>query len=112
MTFREQVAADITDVFLNPEEFAELHTIDTTELLAVVSRDSSTKRSGVSSRNYDGLHGEFLTVNFRAADYDRRPQQGENIKVDGKLYKVDTCSEAMGMVTLKVGAYRMGGGFP
>lgn len=112
MTFREQVVADITDVFLNPDEFAEMHTIDTTELLAVVSNDASLKRSGVSSRNYDGLHGEFLTVNFRAADYDRRPKQGENVKIDGKLYKVDSCTVSMGMVTLKVGAYRMGGGFP
>lgn len=111
MTFRDQVAADITGVFLNPDEFAETHTLDNTELLAVVSRDSSTKRSGISSRNYDGLHGEFITVNFRAADFARTPKQGENIKLDGKPYKVDSCNVAMGMVTLKIGAYRMGGAF-
>lgn len=111
MTFREQVAADITDVFLNLDEFAETHTLDDTELLAVVSRDSSTKRSGISSRNYDGLHGDFATVNFRAEDFARRPKQGENIKLDGHLYKVDTCNVSMGMVTLKIGAYRMGGAF-
>lgn len=97
-------------VFINADEFAETHTLDSTELLAVVSRDTSTKRSGVSSRNYDGLHGDFATVCFKASDYDRRPKQGENIKLDGKLYKVDACSVSMGMVTLKIGAYRMGGG--
>lgn len=111
MTFREQVVADISGVFINPDEFAETHTLDGTELLAVVSRDSSTHRSGTSGRNYDGLHGEFITVNFRAADFARTPKQGENIKLDGKSYKVDSCNVAMGMVTLKIGAYRMGGAF-
>lgn len=110
MTFREQVVADLSGVFINLDEFAETHTLDNTELLAVVSRDSSAKRSTLSSRNYSGLHGDFATVNFRAADFARRPKQGENIKLDGKLYKVDSCSVAMGMVTLKIGAYSMTGG--
>lgn len=86
-----------------------MHTLDGKELLAVVSHDTTRKKSGIASHNYDGIHGDFATICFKAADYDRRPKQGENIRFDGKLYKVDSCSISMGMITLGVGAYRMGG---
>ncbi len=109
MSFREQVDADIDRVFLNHAEFGDVHKLDNVELLAVVSTSKTRQRSGVQSRNYEGLHGDFATVNIRKDDFPRIPKQGENIRLDGKLYKVGECRDNMGMLYLELVAYRMGG---
>ena len=109
MSFREQVADDIGNVFLNDAEFAEIHTLDGVELLAVVSTNQTRQRSNLQQRNFDGLHGDWATVNIRKEDFPRVPKQGENIRLDGKAYKVAECRDIMGMLRLSLAAYRMGG---
>lgn len=109
MSFRDQVAADIENVFLNPEEFGEIHNLDGVELLMVMSTSKTRPKSGVSSRNYDGIFGDFATVNIRKEDFPRIPKQGENIRLDGKRYTVEECRDNMGMLHMVLAAYRMGG---
>lgn len=109
MGFKEIVAADIDRVFLNPNEFGEMHRLDDVELCAVISTNQTKQRSKVQSRNFEGLHGEFMTVNIKKSDFPRIPKQGENIRLDGKLYKVSECRDNMGMLYIELAAYRMGG---
>ena len=109
MSFREQVEADIGNVFLNLDGFAEMHNLDGTELPAVVSTSKTRPKSGSVGRNYDGLHGDFATVNIRKADFPRIPKQGENIRLDGKRYTVEECRDNMGMLHMVLTAYRMRG---
>ena len=61
MGFKEQVAADLTRVFMNPEEFGEHHDLDGTACICVVSGDMTEKRNAVlhdGRRTPDGLHGD------------------------------------------------------
>ena len=109
MSFRDDVLADIDNVFLNLNEFAEYHIINGAEVAAVVSTLKTDMKSTISSRNYDGLHGDFVTVNVRKSDFTRIPKQGENIRVDGKRYTVDEVRDNMGMLLMILSAYRMGG---
>lgn len=110
MSFRDQVAADIDRVFMNSSEFAEPHTVNGDEVMAVVSGNQTKKRSGISSRNYDGLHGDFTTISVKKALLKAIPAQGQNLKLDGKLFKVDKCVDNMGILTIDLAIYRMGGG--
>ena len=110
--FRDMVSADIDNVFLNSEEFAEVPNVNGSDVLAVVSNDMSKPNSRVPGgvKSTDGLHGDVCTVNVRKDTISRLPKQGENFKLDGKLYKVDTCTDDMGMLTICLRSYRMGGG--
>jgi hypothetical protein len=110
MSFREQVAADIEAVFLNASEFAEIHQIDNVECLAVVSNDttSNIKRTLGGPRVTDGLHGDYATVAVKKADLPRVPVQGNNLRLDGKLFKVASCTEDMGMLNILLVGNRMG----
>ena len=109
MSFKDDVINDLDDVFFCDMEFADLHNLNGTEILAVVSINSTKERSGNASRNYDGLHGDFATVSIRQTDIETEPKQGQNFKLDGKLYKVVLCKANMGMLTIELGGYRMGG---
>ena len=115
MGFKEQVAADVSAVFLNPNEFGERHNLDGTDCICVISGDMTEKRNASlhgGQRTPEGLHGDYLTVCVRTDDLLSVPKQGTNFKVDGKRYTVDTCTEDMGMLTMTLGAFRAGGGFP
>ena len=111
MGFKDMVAADISAVFLNPDEFGETHNLNGTECTCVIYGDETAKRSAGlldSKRTPDGLHGDFISVCVKASDLPNIPKMGTNFKVDGQTYKVDSCTEDMGMLTMTLGAYRMG----
>lgn len=110
MGFREQLQADIDAVFLNDSEFAEMHQLDNVECLAIVSNDTTSKstKSLGGPRMTDGLHGDYATVAVKESDLPRVPVQGNNFKLDGKLYKVASCTEDMGMLNITLVANRMG----
>mgnify|MGYP002855552937 CR=1 FL=1 len=111
MGFKEMVAADISAVFLNPSEFGEIHKLDGNECVCVIYGDSTTARNAALPEGRvtpTGLHGDFVTVCVKASDLGREPKQGTNFTVDGKRYTVDSCTNDMGMLTIVLGAYRMG----
>lgn len=112
--FKDMVEADITNVFLNLEEFAEIHNLDGVDCACVFSSDRTDDRMAAlhgKQRTPDGLHGDYVTVCVRSSDLKKVPKEGTNFKVDSKRYTVDSCTEDMGMLTIVLGAYRMGGGF-
>lgn len=105
--FKDMVAADIDNVFLNEDEFAETHTLEGNTCVCVITNDR-TKRVTRSARNFSGLHGDFLCVVVKTSSLQREPKQGENFRVDSKLYKMASCTEDMGVYTIQLAAYRMG----
>lgn len=114
MSFKEQVAADISAVFLNPDEFGETHNLQGVDCTCIIFGDETERRKPTGRRgnvhSTEGLHGDFVKICVRAGIIEE-PEQGQNFKVDGKLFKVDTCTNDMGMLTIELGAYRMGGPF-
>nr|WP_304097650.1 hypothetical protein [Mitsuokella multacida] len=114
MSFRDMVASDVENVFLNLDEFGEMHDLDGTQCACVIANDATESRMADlhgGRRTPDGLYGDCLTVCTRAADLTSVPKMGTRFKVDGKLYVVDSCSEDAGMLTIVLGAYRMGGAY-
>lgn len=113
MSFKDMVAADISAVFLNPDEFGEAHTLEGRECVCVVSGDSTNDRKANiqgGKRTPDGLHGDYVTVCVKTSDLSKIPAEGTPFRMDGKRYVVDKCTEDMGMLTIELGAYRMRGG--
>lgn len=105
MTFKEQLHADLGDVFLNLEEFAETHLLRGQPLACIVDEGDSEANTGVadSLRNASGLG--LLTcdrkVLCRAVDVEPLPRPGEQIEMDGWLWLVgDGVSVTEGLLIL------------
>ena len=108
-TFKECVEAGLSDVFINMVEFAEMHTLEGVELPCVISVNKTAQKSEQKEKTFDGLHGDFITLFVKKVDAPRVPKQGENIKLDDKRYKVKSCRDDMGLLSMLLEAYRMGG---
>ena len=51
ISFREQVANDIENVFFNMEEFADIHDVEGEEIPVVLYEDDNKIHDGGSARN-------------------------------------------------------------
>lgn len=105
--FRDQVRED-WDVFINEEEFADLHNLNGIECRAILQDTSSVDdlTNSASRRtvpHYD-LYGSTVIVHCRTEDLPEIPVYGQTFTVDDKLYLVQSVVEAMGILTIALEA--------
>lgn len=100
MSLHDQITGDDLNVFLDPEDFAEIHNVNGTECMAILQKISAEDLSGT---HYE-VYRDLMMVNCKVEDLPEIPRYGQTFRVDGKLYIVDSCSEDMGMLTIKLEA--------
>ena len=98
-TFKEQIAADISTTFLNCLEFADTHTVNDNELL---ERD----KAKIMAAQTEGTYKARRLVYVAKADFGPRPAQGAMLTLDGKAYKVKSCTEEAGVLAIELEAVR------
>ena len=101
--FRDTIAAD-RDVFLCPDEFAEIHDLNGLQGMAVVQQVSADDQysfgSNIETRRYYEMYGSHVTVNCKEEDLEEIPVYGQSFRLDGKLYTVAESTTDLGIVTL------------
>ena len=55
MSFRDQIKQDLSDVFLNLDEFADLHRIEGKEVPVVIDSDIMAKLSKIGDNRIHGM---------------------------------------------------------
>lgn len=107
-TFKEQIAADISTTFLNCLEFADTHTVNGKEMAAVVDDNELLERdkAKIMAAQTEGTYKARRLVYVAKADFGPRPAQGVVLTLDGKAYKVKTCTEEAGVLAIELEAVR------
>ena len=109
MRFKDDLRADLRDVFFNFDELAKLHWLNGV-LLAGTERRCTERLSERRSEDYDALHGESVTLMFRAEDFLRKsarlPKEKERVKYDGAWYDVKHASSEYGCCRLEMESQR------
>lgn len=110
-TFKEQVAKDIQDVFLNGDEFAEEHTIscDLGDVTCPCVLQSPTARerflTGGAYDRYDGISGEQVVLHVAKQSLLEVPSEGVTLTIDGRMMDVISCVDDMGMLSISMQAH-------
>ena len=86
-TFKEQLASDVGDVFLNLEEFGELHTIDDREMAIIIDNNELLERQG-QGQYADGIYAGQKLIYVAAADFGPPPAHGSFLTIDDGAYTV------------------------
>ena len=106
--FKDILLSDLA-TFINLEEFSEEITIDGLTLPAQITT-STKEKSARQSENFQGLHGDFVTVYFKTSDYiqtrKRLPVYNEYVIMNGKRYVVESSSDECGIARLILSSYR------
>lgn len=119
MSFKEQVQSDNLGVFLNTNEFADIHTIkyggNTYENIKVtLIKVKQSERAILQSDHMRGVYVLSAKAYFDSRDVNERiPKQGSWFEIDegealGKpffvRYRVATAENSMGMICLELEA--------
>ena len=96
MTFKDEIANDLNNVFLNIDEFAETHIVEGKEILCVLDNDSLKARQGSAEIGID----ESTLLLFANIDDLPKKQKGGLLNVDHKEYMIDDWKVNFGMVEI------------
>ena len=100
--FKEQVAADVSGVFMNLDEFGEEHDLNGTTCTCVVQSPTAREQfqQGLEYRGYEGRGGTTVIVHVAKDSLPEVPAHGEVYTLDGEIMEVDTCIDDMGMLSI------------
>ncbi len=93
-TFKELLRQDVKQVFLNPEEFGEEHTVNGKKMLIVIDDNELTEREKRMKSHMDGMYKKQTLVYVSALDFGPLPGVGTPVKIDGaQLFVADSINE-------------------
>lgn len=104
MTFKEQLSTDIDEVFLNSDEFAEIHDLDGVRVTAIVQQcvvnDDLSSTDTEQVRYIDGLYAKGAIINVRKRDIPSVPIPGARFYLNGEYGHVVAANDDEGLVTI------------
>jgi len=106
MTFKEQIAADTKNVFMNELEFSEEHIIDGKEMLCIVDNNELMARRGKDKYRakfyVDKVGIKDILIYVRAEDFGVLPAIGRTLMFDGKPYVICDAVNECGIYSINL----------
>lgn len=94
-TFKDMVARDLDAVFLNVDEFAELHMVEGKEIPVVMDDDRLTT---LKKGQILGLVEADMLLMGKVSDFPADMEPGRLLNVDGRELIVSKSSRDMGLI--------------
>lgn len=107
MNFKDQIKQDLSDVFLNLDEFADLHRIEGKEVPVVIDSDIMAKLSKSGDNRIHGMDEADMVIMGKASDLPENLDPGRLLNLDGREVIVVTTTSEMGLVQIAVRQNRM-----
>lgn len=107
MSFKDQIKQDLSDIFLNLDEFADLHRIEGKEVPVVIDRDIMAKLSKIGDNRIHGMDEADMVIMGKASDLPENLDPGRLLNLDGREVIVVTTTSEMGLVQIAVRQNRM-----
>lgn len=107
MGFKDQIKQDLSDIFLNLDEFADLHRIEGKEVPVVIDSDIMAKLSKIGDNRIHGMDEADMVIMGKASDLPENLDPGRLLNLDGREVIVVTTTSEMGLVQIAVRQNRM-----
>lgn len=107
MSFKDQIKQDLSDIFLNLDEFADLHRIEGKVVPVVIDSDIMAKLSKIGDNRIHGMDEADMVIMGKASDLPENLDPGRLLDLDGREVIVVTTTSEMGLVQIAVRQNRM-----
>lgn len=107
MNFKDQIKQDLSDIFLNLDEFADLHRIEGKVVPVVIDSDIMAKLSKIGDNRIHGMDEADMVIMGKASDLPENLDPGRLLNLDGREVIVVTTTSEMGLVQIAVRQNRM-----
>lgn len=106
--FKEQIAADNKNIFMNLDEFSDMHIINGKEMPVQVDSNEMIDREKryqyKRSLYADGVYLKELLIYVRAEDFGPLPAVGRTLTFDKKTYVISDAIDEDGIYSLSLEA--------
>ncbi len=106
MKLKELMAAEVEEVFLNPEEFGESHMVNGLEMLIIMDGNEMIEREKRVKNHAEGIFRKQILFFVAAEEFGALPAIGREISVDGKKYRVTDAVSESGIYSISAEANR------
>jgi hypothetical protein len=107
VSFKDQIKQDLSDIFLNLDEFADLHRIEGKEVPVVIDSDIMARLSKIGDNRIHGMDEADMVIMGKASDLPENLDPGRLLNLDGREVIVVTTTSEMGLVQIAVRQNRM-----
>lgn len=106
MSFKDVVKEDVKRVFLNIEEFSELHLVNGKEMPVQIDNNEQIEREKRGNQNMDGIYMNQKLIYVPAEEFGPMPKQGTLFQLDGRVYRVADAIAEDGIYSITLEANR------
>lgn len=104
MTFKEQIAKDVNNVFMNLDEFSDVHNVNGKDMPCQIDNNELVDREKryqyKRSLYADGVYLKEVLIYVKAEDFGKLPAVGRSVTLDGKAYIVSDAIDEQGIYSL------------
>lgn len=104
MTFKELVSSDIENVFLNVDEFSEVHLVNGKSMPVMIDNNELIERKKKEKENMDGIYVGQKLIYVAASNFGTLPKQGTVLVLDNQTYRVEEAVSEDGIYSITIGA--------
>lgn len=106
MTFKEAIASDVHDVFLNTDEFSDTHMVNGVPMAVQIDDNEQIEREKRFNQNMDGLFTNQKLIYVAADEFGPLPKQGTILRLDNRTYTVADAIAEDGVYSITLEANR------
>lgn len=114
--FKDQVASDIDNIFINTDEFSDMHVIVTGNRTLNIPCQIDSNEMIDREKRYqykrslyaDGVYLKELLIYVKAKDFGPLPAVGRILHLDGKQYIISDAVDEVGIYTISLEANKTG----
>ena len=108
MTFKELVASDVDNVFMNLDEFSETHIVNGKRMTVQVDSNEMIDREKryqyKRSLYADGVYLTEMLIYVKASEFGNLPAVGRQLMFDGRSYLISDAVDEDGVYTISLEA--------
>ena len=102
--FKDILEKDVVDVFLNDDEFCEIHKVNGREMPVLIDCNEQIEREKRLHVHADGIFVNQRLIYVNAKDLGKLPKQGSIFKLDGGIYRVMDAINEGGIYSITIEA--------
>ena len=106
MSFKDVIASDVHDTFMNADEFSDMHDLNGKMMPVQVDSNEQIEREKRFNQHMDGIYKNQKLIYVAATDYGPMPKQGSLIQFDKRPYKVADAISEDGIYSITLEANR------
>ena len=106
MSFKDIIEDDVHGVFMNPQEFSEMHTVNGVEMAVQIDSNEQIEREKRFNQHMDGIYLNEKLIYVAASDFGPLPKQGSILTLDKRTYRVADAVSEDGVYSITIEANR------